>query len=162
MHNQIDATIGDAIDLINCYSREDVTFEEIEQNMTKMYPELRKSNFRVSGTSISKFKLNEGQLFCSMTKLIQESKALATPYLAHSERIALGLNEETKFSVEPPGENGEESDAAPEPIEILCRDVLQNFIVHYFLASQIEGGIYEKIAGLTPAVNSCDLNGNGY
>ena len=94
-----------------------------------------------------------------MTKLIQESKALATAYLAHNERIAIGLNEETKFSLEPPGEAGEEGDDTPEAIEILCRDLLQNFIVHYFLASQIEGEIYEKIAGVTPAVNSCDFMG---
>ena len=82
LHNQIDATVGDAIDLINCYIEEDVTFEQVEHNITKMYPELRKSSFRVSATSISKFKLNDGQRFYSMTKLIQESKALAIAYLA--------------------------------------------------------------------------------
>ena len=68
LHNQIDATVGDAIDLINCYSGENVTFEQVEHNMTKMYPELRKLNFRVRATSISKLKSNDGQLFCSMTK----------------------------------------------------------------------------------------------
>ena len=115
-----------------------------------MYPELRKSNFRVSATSIYKFKLNDGQLFCSMTKLIQESKALATAFLAHNERIALGLNEETKFSVEPPGAAGEEDNDAPEPIEVSCRDLLQNIIVHYFLASQIKGEIYGENCGCNP------------
>ena len=31
LHNQIDATVGDAIDLINCYSGEDVIFEEVKK-----------------------------------------------------------------------------------------------------------------------------------
>ena len=97
LYNQIDATVGDTIDLINCYSGEYVTFEQVEQNMTKMYPELRKRNFKVSAQSISKSKLNEGQLFCSMTKLIQESKSLAKAYLANEEKIAFGLTEDTKF-----------------------------------------------------------------
>ena len=158
LHNQIDPTIGDAIDLINCYTGEDVTYEQVEINMTKMYPELRKSNFKVSSQSISKFKLNDGQLFCSMTKLIQESKALAVAYLSNEERINFGLTEDTKFHIKLPGP----ADAAgnfPTSVEILCRDLLQNFIIHYFLASQMDNEIYDKVAGVTPAVNACEFMG---
>ena len=32
-------------------------------------------------------------------------------------------------------------------------------MVHYFLASQIENEIYDKVAGVTPAVNACDFMG---
>ena len=118
-----------------------------------MYPELRKCNFKVSVKSISKFKLNEGQLFCSMTKLIHKSKTLAIAYLANEDRIAFGLNEDSKFQIKLPGAAGADGNA-PAAVEILCRDILQNLIIHYFLASQIENEIYAKVAGVTPAVNS--------
>ena len=158
LHNQIDATVGDAIDLINCYSGEDVTFEEIEKTMIKMYPEFRKTNFRVSATSMSKFKLDDNQLFCSMTKLIQESKALAVAYLSNEQRNEFGINEDTKFQIKLPGP-ADRAGNAPTFADLMCRDLLQNFIIHFFLASQLDSDIYEKVAGITPAVNACEFMG---
>ena len=138
---QVDKTVGDAADFINCYAGRILSFKDISEELLMCYPEFRKSEFKHAACSVNKIKLNEPNFFLSMTKLENESRALAEAYLNNEKMSELPLNTDTKIILR----NGN---------DISQSAILQNFIMHFVLANQLDYERYIKLNGITPDISS--------
>ena len=127
---QIDKTVGDAVDLVSCYAGRQVTFAAIARDFLTMYPEYKRSDFRHATCSMATLKLEDSNIFCSHTRLENESRAVVEAYLSNDHMANLEISEDTFLEVE---------------TELNVQSLLQNFLMHFILASQSKSKIYEKL-----------------
>lgn len=143
LFEQIDKTSGDAIDLVNCYAGRSVSYEDVREDFLQMYPEFRRTEFRHAAFNLMNLKVNETSLFCGMTRLENATRAITEAYLNRESMRNLPMDIDSSVDL------GDDSD-----VEITCQDLLQNFLMHMFLATQVDSKVYDKLSDLTPDVSS--------
>ena len=143
LFEMIDKTSGDAIDLVNCYAGRNVIYEEVRENFLQMYPEFRRTEFRHAAFNLLNLKIAEPSFFCGMTRLENATRAIAEAYINRECMSDLSINLETNLNL------GVDAD-----IEISCQNMIQNFLMQYILATQLDSKVYDKIAKITPDVSS--------
>ena len=162
----IDKKRGDAIRLITCYAGKNVPFEAVKAEFLSMYHSFAVTEFRHAAQTLLDTKLTMGNMFCGMTSLELATRAVAEAYLSHKPLTRSHFGERTKIypldgttgTVPPtPPPLPSTSAASTTPIEIYLQDVIQNVLMHVFIATQTPNSIYEKLAAMGPSHTSTKL-----
>lgn len=150
LFTQIDKTSGDASDLVNCYVGRDVPYANVEAEFLSMYPNFSRSDFKCSARNIMASDITSPNLFSGMTRLETQARAVIEAYLSapHMSTVPLSMNTQV-IVTEGVDENGDELIRT-----MPCADVLQNFCMHLYMASQLNDQVYDKIHTTTPATSS--------
>ena len=130
---------GDAIDLITCYAGKEVTYEQISRDFFRMYPNFSATEFKHAATSILDSKINVPSVFAGLTRLENQSQAVAEAYLNRQEMSDIGLQPESIIARTDDGEY----------LDTNLLAVLQNYTMHLLLASHIQNKVYDKLIGIT-------------
>jgi hypothetical protein len=143
MYALIDTEKGDAIDLMACYSGKKVSFKEVETEFLSMYPNFTTTEFRHAARTILDAKVTEPSIFSGMTKLETQSLAVVEAYVNNSTMAEAGIQIETHVGTTPEDEN-----------PILVAELLQNFMMHLIMATQLPKKTYDTVARVTPRTTS--------
>jgi hypothetical protein len=143
MYALIDTTKGDAVDLMACYSGKKVTFKEVETEFLAMYPNFTATEFRHAARTILESKVTEPSIFSGMTKLETQSLAVIEAYVNTSAMEEAGIKVDTHVGPTPEGTN-----------PILVVELLQNFMMHLMMATQLPKKTYDNVAKVTPVITS--------
>lgn len=147
----IDKEQGNAIDLVTCYAGKDAQYEDVKSEFMLMYPNFTASEFSYAARTALNNNINDPSIFCGMTKIQTQTQALVESYLSHPEMTKVGLLPECEIEtvILYPGGGGESG-----PYTISIQQLLQNFSMHLFTATQLPNSTYDKLAGITPNVSS--------
>lgn len=156
----IDKKKGDAIKLLTCYAGKRVSFDEVKAEFLNMYPSFKVTEFRHAAQALLGTKLRQENMFCGMTALENASRAVAEAYLKNDALTHGDFGERTilpaTIPVPPPQPSTSTPPAvvpqAASPTTLL--NVLQNFVMHLFLASQTANKVYDKLANYGPRNSS--------
>ena len=163
---------GDAISLMNCYAGRQISYNTLRTQFLKMYPCFATTNFKHSAKTILSDDINHPTLFQGMTRLEVQSRATIEAYLQQPD-VAEKISQTTKLAVRvhnvpiapppPPAENGENLAHQGQPLveqiiegELLY-DVLQHFVMHLLMASQLNDKVFDKLNKCGPGTLSTDI-----
>ena len=147
LFQQIDKNSGNAIDLVNLYSGRPVPYNEVRQDFLNMYPNFSRHEFRQAARGIINTNINVPSIFCGMTKLESQSRALIESYLTKESLHNIGIFHDTHLAVAH-DENGDVIETIP------LADILQNMVMHMFIATQLSDAVYQKLTDISPNVPS--------
>lgn len=137
----IDKENGDAIDLVTCYAGKEVDYEDICHDFILMYPNFTTSEFRHAARAVLNSKIEYPTLFCGMTRMENQSRAVVEAYLNGNENNRVGVSPSTTLN-----DDDDENDG-----HLALIDVLQNFLMHLITSTQLQSNVYDKIAPITAA-----------
>ena len=150
----IDKKRGDAIKLLTCYAGKKITFEEFKQQLLSIYPVFRLDEFKHAAQALLATKLEATDMFCSMTSLETASRAVAYLNSEKLTRNEFNVNSNIELATEADdasqASNQRDDDTAP----LQLAELLQNFVMHLFIASQTANKVYDKISHLGPRNSS--------
>ena len=142
--SQTSKEYGDAISLMNCYAGIAVTYEEVKQDFLDMYPSFKRTEFHLAAKAVWESKIDYPSIFCGMTKLENQTRALVEAYLSNEDMAKVKMSLESNFH----NADGK---------EFKISSLLQNFIMHCIMASQLPDKIYEKVRHITHEESSTRL-----
>ena len=140
LFSQVDKESGDGLNTINCFAGRQVDYEIIKRNLLDFYPSFTLTEFRHTSRMMQESNVNSPTLRCGMTTLENYSRGLVEAYLSSASMEEVDITMETKL---------DQSVCGKRP-KILLSDVLQNFILHHYISTQVSNPIYDKLAGITP------------
>ena len=154
----IDKKRGDAIRLITCYAGKNVPFEEVKAEFLSMYPSFKVTEFKHAAQTLLDTNLSAQNMFCGMTSLEIASRAAAEAYLNYEPLTKGKFGHNTKLS----NATAVGTSAIPPPPpppssttdDITLLNVLQNYTMHLFVATQVSNKVYEKVSSLGPTTSS--------
>lgn len=160
----IDKSKGDALNFINCYIGKKIPFNEIRTDFLNMYPSFKFTDFKHAAQALLATKLIKQDMFVSMTNLEMSSGAAAEAYV-NNEALTKGRFDAKSLipnSIPPPGSpasDASDDDGAPQIDPLFLIDVIQNYTIHLFAATQADNKIYEQIANCGPELSSTRIMG---
>ena len=137
---QICKTSGDAIDLVNSYAGREILYEDLKEEILQMYPNFTRTEFRLAAKEIIGLKVTSPSAFCGINRLENLSRAIIEAYLSHDHMGVIGVIP------------GAEINGAQPIVQIDA--LLQNFVMHLMLASQLPVEVYNKVSSITPYSSS--------
>ena len=114
------------------------------------------NEFKHAAQALLSTKLKSEDMFCTMTTLKNTSLVVAEAYLKSEKLTNEEFNDTSnvKILAEADAESQASNPEDTETIPILLKEILQNFTLHLFLASQAPGKIYENVSHLGPRLSS--------
>ena len=147
LYAQIDKTSGDAIDLVNCYAGRSVRYQDARAEFMAMYPDFHRTEFSHAARSYLGTTVAQPNYFCGMTRLENVSRALVEAYIQGPAIRNVPMDMDSGVLI--PAENPNDP-----PRLLLCIDIIQNILMHIFMATQLPDKVYDKINSVTPVHTS--------
>ena len=96
----IDTKRGNAIRLVQAYSGKAVTFEQVKRTFIKMYPSIKITELREASKNLLDTRIDDQDIFCSMTSLETATRAVAEAYLRTDKLTQGAIGEKTRVTLE--------------------------------------------------------------
>ena len=165
MYSLIDKKKGDAVQFLSCYVGEPVTFNEVKIEFLNMYPSFTVTEFRHAAQALLHTNFKTKKAFCAMTALQNNTRAVVEAYLRNE---ALTEGEFGEGTIIPgsiplpstPSSTSTSSTSVPPAHSAQAastttmKKVMQNLLMHLFIASETENKVYNKLANIGPKNSS--------
>lgn len=145
---QIDKEKGDAIDLVTCYAGKQISYDDVTKDFIQMYPNFCSTEFKHATKTLLESDINKPTTFSGMTRLENQTQAVAEAYLTKEAMIELGITANSKINIE--SEQGSDSEDDEDNSAITVLSLLQNYTMHLLMSNQLSCKTYDKVSKITP------------
>ena len=146
VYSLIDKKKGTALSIVSCYVSRKVSFERFKKEFLGYFPSLRITEFKHAAEALTQIKLPTENMTCDITNMEALSRATVETYLKNQKLTNNKFNELSELPVFVENDDDEENDELAIPVI----DLLQNFLLHVLMASQLDYKIYEKVQDMGP------------
>ena len=152
VYSLIDKKKGTSLSIVGCYVSRKVLFQRFKKEFLGYFLSLKVTEFKHATEALTNIKLSAENMTCDITNMKALSRATVETYLRNQALTKNKFDESSELPVFEDDEN-EENDEPP----IIILDLLQNFLLHVLMASQLNPKIYEKVQNMGPDTPSTGL-----
>ena len=149
----IDKKKGDTIQLITCYTgRKSVKWDNFKSEFLSYYPSFKIEEFQSAAQALLNINVADETTLCAMTNLENATRAVVEAYLQNESLTRREFGLESKVPTPRSAQQVASSDTTqttPAPALPLI-DILQNLVLHIFVANHSHSKVYDKISHYGP------------